>query len=362
MRRVLQQFNQNLKPYSRFSRQGYQNQRWYATEKTISIRDALRDAIQEEMERDEKVFIMGEEVAQYQGAYKVSRGLLQKFGEKRVVDTPITEMGFAGLGVGAAMGGLVPIVEFMTMNFAMQGIDQIVNSAAKSHYMSGGQLKAQMVFRGPNGPPTSVGAQHSQCFAAWFANVPGLKVVTPYNAIDCKGLLKASIRDPNPVVFLENEIMYGKSFDITPEIEDENFILPLGKAHVEREGTDATIVTFSRMVGSSLEAAEKLAAEGISAEVINLRTIRPLDVETIVNSVVKTGRLISVEEGWPQSGVGSEIAAVAMEECFDYLDAPVSRICSADVPMPYAKGLEDEAMVQVENIVQGVKDLCYRNK
>ena len=321
-----------------------------------TVRESLRDAMAEEMRRDDKVFLMGEEVAQYQGAYKVSQGLLDEFGENRVIDTPITEIGFTGLGVGAAFGGLKPIVEFMTFNFSMQAMDQIINSAAKTLYMSGGQMGSSIVFRGPNGVASRVGAQHSQCFAAWFSQVPGLKVVTPWSGADCKGLLKAAIRDPNPVVFMENELLYGTTFDV-PQSDD--FVLPIGKAKIERHGTDVTITAFSRMVGLALEAAEALALEGISAEVINLRTIRPLDTATIVNSVKKTNRIVNVEDGWPQSGVGSEIAAVMMEQAFDYLDAPMVRITSEDVPMPYAANLEALALPTVEKITAAIKSVCY---
>ncbi len=299
---------------------------------------------------------MGEEVAEYQGAYKVTQGLLQEFGDKRVIDTPITEYGFAGLGVGAAFAGLRPVVEFMTWNFAMQAIDHIVNSAAKTLYMAGGQLGCPIVFRGPNGPASRVGAQHSQCYASWYGHVPGLKVVAPWSAADCKGLLKAAIRDPNPVVFLENEMMYGQSFDVPT---DPEFVLPIGKAKIERAGTDVTITAFSRMVGVALQAAEKLAEQGISAEVINLRTMRPLDVETIANSVKKTNRLVSVEEGWAYAGMGSEIAAQMMETCFDDLDAPVLRIAGADVPMPYAANLEKLAVPQINDIVTAAKKVAY---
>jgi len=323
---------------------------------TQTVRESLRDAMAEEMRRDEKVFLLGEEVAQYQGAYKVSQGLLDEFGEDRVIDTPITEIGFTGLACGAAFGGLKPIVEFMTFNFSMQAMDHIINSAAKTLYMSGGQMGNSIVFRGPNGAASRVGAQHSQCFAAWFSQVPGLKVVTPWSGADCKGLLKAAIRDPNPVVFMENELLYGTSFEV-PESDD--FVLPIGKAKIERAGTDVTLTAFSKMVGSCLEAAEILAAEGISAEVINLRTIRPLDTATIVNSVKKTNRIVNVEEGWPQSGVGSEIAAVMMEQAFDYLDAPLVRITSEDVPMPYAANLEALALPTVEKIVAAAKSVCY---
>lgn len=331
-------------------------------EKEVTIRDALNQALDEELAHDERVFLMGEEVAQYNGAYKVSKGLLDKYGPKRVVDTPITEAGFAGLGVGAAMAGLHPIVEFMTWNFAMQAIDQIINSAAKTHYMSGGTVNSPIVFRGPNGPPTSVGAQHSQCFAAWYSNVPGLKVIAPYSAEDHKGLLKAAVRDGNPIVFLESELLYNQKFKLSAKAQSPDFVLPIGKAKVEREGKDVTLIAFSRIVGVALEAAEKLKEEGIDAEVINLRTIRPLDVETIINSVKKTNRVVTVEEGWPQSGVGAEITARIVEHAFDFLDAPVERIAGADVPMPYAKVLEDASMVQVHNIVNAAKRVTYRKK
>jgi len=323
----------------------------------ITVRDALRDAMAEEMRRDPNVFLLGEEVAQYQGAYKVSQGLLQEFGDKRVIDSPITEMGFAGLGVGAAFGGLVPIIEFMTMNFAMQAMDQIINSAAKTLYMSGGQMGCPIVFRGPNGAASRVAAQHSQCYASWYAHVPGLKVIAPYDAADAKGLLKAAIRDPNPVVFLENEMMYGQSFDMP---DDADFTLPIGKAKIMREGTDVTIVAFSRMVGHALDAAALLAEEGIEAEVINLRTLRPLDTETIVNSVAKTNRLVVAEESWPYAGIASEIAAQMMEHAFDHLDAPVVRVCGKDVPLPYAANLEKLALPQAEDIVEAVRGICYR--
>ena len=323
----------------------------------MTIREALRDAMSEEMRTDDKVFLMGEEVAQYQGAYKVSQGMLDEFGPKRVIDTPITEIGFAGLGVGASFGGLKPIVEFMTFNFSLQAIDHIINSAAKTLYMSGGQMGSSIVFRGANGAASRVGAQHSQCFASWYSSVPGLKVVSPYSAEDAKGLLKAAIRDPNPVVFLENELMYGESFE-TPT--DPDFVVPIGKAKIERAGADVTIVTFSRLVGFALKAADMLAAEGIDAEVINLRTIRPMDTETIVNSVKKTNRIVTVEEGWPQSGVGSEIAAVMMEQAFDHLDAPVVRVHGEDVPMPYAKNLEDLTLPTPEKIAAAAKSVCYK--
>jgi pyruvate dehydrogenase E1 component beta subunit len=324
---------------------------------TITQREALRDAIAEEMRTDETIFLMGEEVAQYDGAYKVSQGLLEEFGDKRVVDTPITEHGFAGLGVGAAFGGLKPIVEFMTFNFAMQAMDHLINSAAKTRYMSGGQMACPIVFRGPNGGAAGVAAQHSQCYASWFAHIPGLKVIAPYSGFDAKGLLKAAIRDPNPVIFLENEILYGQSFDVP---EDADYLLPIGRAHVELAGSDVTIVGYSRMVGVALEAAAALAEEGISAEVVNLRSLRPLDTETIVASIKKTNRLVSVEEGWPVAGIGSEIAAIAMEQAFDYLDAPMQRVCGADVPMPYAKNLEAMCMPGPANVAAAAKAVCYR--
>lgn len=323
-----------------------------------TVRESLRDGMAEEMRRDPTVFLIGEEVAEYDGAYKVSQGMLKEFGSKRIVDSPITEMGFAGLGVGAAWGGLKPIVEFMTMNFAMQAIDHIVNSAAKTLYMSGGELGCPIVFRGPNGAPGKVAAQHSQCFASWYAHIPGLKVVAPWSGEDAKGLMKAAIRDPNPVVVLEHELMYGQSFEVPT---DPDFIIPIGKAKIERAGSDVTIVAFSRMVGLALQAAEQLAGEGISAEVINLRSLRPLDTETIVNSLKKTNRLVSVEEGWAVAGIGSEIAAIAMEQAFDYLDAPVVRVCGKDVPMPYAANLEKLALPQIEDIVAAVKSVTYRS-
>jgi pyruvate dehydrogenase E1 component beta subunit len=322
-----------------------------------TVRDALRDAIAEEMRRDPDVFLMGEEVAQYQGAYKVSRELLQEFGDKRVVDTPITEYGFAGLGVGAAFAGLKPIVEFMTFNFAMQAIDAIINSAAKTRYMSGGQIVCSIVFRGPNGAAARVGAQHSQDYSAWYGSVPGLKVIAPYDAADAKGLLKAAIRDPNPIVFLENEMLYGHEFEVP---EGDDFVLPIGKAKVRREGGSVTITAHSRMVGFALEAAELLAKDGIEAEVIDLRTLRPLDHETIVESVKKTNRLVSVEEGWGSYGVGAEVCQRVIEHAFDYLDAPPTRVHGEDVPMPYAANLEALALPSVEKIVKAVKAVCYK--
>ena len=323
----------------------------------LTVREALRDAMAEEMRRDPAVFLMGEEVAEYQGAYKVSQGLLQEFGAKRVIDTPITEYGFTGMGVGAAMAGLKPIVEFMTFNFAMQAIDHIINSAAKTLYMAGGQLGCPIVFRGPNGAAARVAAQHSQCYATWYAHCPGLKVVSPWSAADAKGLLKASIRDPNPVIFLENEVLYGQTFQVPT---DPEWIVPIGKAKIVRPGDAVTITAFSRMVGVALTAAEELAKQGIEAEVIDLRTIRPLDTETIVNSVKRTNRLVTVEEGWPFAGIGSELAAVAMEQMFDWLDAPVVRVHGADVPMPYAANLEKLALPQAENIVEAVKRVTYK--
>ncbi len=326
---------------------------WGAT-KTMTVREALREAMVVEMRADKDVFLMGEEVAQYQGAYKISQGMLDEFGPRRVIDTPITEHGFTGMAVGAAMNGLKPILEFMTFNFAMQAIDQIINSAAKTLYMSGGQMGAQIVFRGPNGAAARVAAQHSQCFASWYAHCPGLKVVAPWSAADAKGLLRAAIRDPNPVIFLENEILYGHSFEVP---EDEDFILPIGKAKVEREGSDVTIISFSIMVDTALKAAEALAEQGISAEVINLRTIRPLDIETIATSVKKTSRVVSLEEGWPFAGIGAEIIAVVTEHCFDWLDAPPARVAGVDVPMPYAANLEKLALPQPEWVVDAVKKL-----
>ncbi len=324
---------------------------------SMTVREALRDAMAEEMRRDPNVFVMGEEVAEYQGAYKITQGLLQEFGDKRVVDTPITEHGFAGLGVGAAMAGLRPIVEFMTFNFAMQAMDQIINSAAKTLYMSGGQMGCPIVFRGPNGAAARVAAQHSQDYTSWFSHVPGLLVVAPYSAADAKGLLKSAIRNPNPVIFLENEILYGHSFDV-PKIDD--FLVPIGKGRIARAGKDVTIVSFSIGMVYALKAAEELAKEGIEAEVIDLRTIRPMDTELIIESVKKTGRCVTVEEGWPQSGVGAEIVAVLMERAFDYLDAPVARITGKDVPMPYAANLEKLALPHADDVVAAAKAALYR--
>ena len=324
---------------------------------SMTVREALNTAMAEEMRKDEDVFIMGEEVAEYQGAYKITQNLLQEFGERRVVDTPITEHGFAGIGVGAAMTGLKPIVEFMTFNFAMQAIDHLINSAAKTLYMSGGQMGAPMVFRGPNGAAARVGAQHSQCYAAWYSHIPGLKVISPYTASDAKGLLKAAIRDPNPVIFLENEMLYGQSFDV-PDVEDH--VLPIGKARIHKEGIDCTIVSFSIGMKYAIEAAEKLEADGISVEIIDLRTIRPLDMETILTSVKKTNRLVTVEEGFPQSSVGCHIASQVMQQAFDYLDAPVVTIAGKDVPMPYAENLEKLALPNVDEVIQAVKSVTYK--
>jgi pyruvate dehydrogenase E1 component beta subunit len=325
--------------------------------KTITVREALREAMAEEMERDEDVYLMGEEVGEYQGAYKISQGLLDKFGAKRVIDTPITEHGFAGIAVGSAMAGLRPIVEFMTFNFAMQAIDHIINSAAKTLYMSGGQMGCPIVFRGPNGAAARVGAQHSQDYAAWYAMVPGLRVVMPYSAADAKGLLKSAIRDPNPVIFLENEILYGRSFEV-PDMDD--FTVPFGKAKIWRDGTDITLVSFGIGVAHSLEAADKLAAEGISAEVIDLRTLRPMDTATVIKSVMKTNRCVTVEEGWPVGSIGGHISSVLMQEAFDYLDAPVINCTGKDVPMPYAANLEKLALITPDEIVAAVKKVTYR--
>ncbi|CUJ94024.1 2-oxoisovalerate dehydrogenase subunit beta [Shimia thalassica] len=325
--------------------------------KQQTVREALRDAMAEEMRGDENVYLMGEEVAEYQGAYKVSQGLLDEFGSKRVIDTPITEHGFAGIAVGAAFGGLKPVVEFMTFNFAMQAIDQIINSAAKTLYMSGGQMGAPMVFRGPNGAAARVGAQHSQDYAAWYAQIPGLKVVMPYSAADAKGLLKSAIRDPNPVIFLENEILYGRSFDV-PAMED--FTIPFGKAKIWREGTDVTLVSFGIGMQYALEAAEKLEEDGISAEVIDLRTLRPIDYDTVLKSVMKTNRCVTVEEGWPVGSIGNHLAATIMQKAFDYLDAPVLNCTGNDVPMPYAANLEKLALVTTNDVIVAVKEVTYR--
>jgi pyruvate dehydrogenase E1 component beta subunit len=324
---------------------------------TMTMREALRDAMAEEMRRDKDVFVMGEEVAEYQGAYKVTQGLLQEFGATRVIDTPITEHGFAGLGVGAAFAGLKPVVEFMTWNFAMQAMDHLINSAAKTHYMSGGQVNCHVVFRGPNGPAARVGAQHSQDYTSWYSHIPGLKVIAPSNAADAKGLLKAAIRDPNPVIFLENEILYGHSSPV-PKLDD--FVLPIGKARVARAGNDVTIVAWSMGMSYALQAADALAKDGIDAEVIDMRTLRPMDVESVVASVQKTGRAVTVEEGWRQSGVGAEIAAQIMENAFDYLDAPVMRVTGKDVPMPYAANLEKLALPSLAEVIEAAKAVCYR--
>ena len=323
----------------------------------ITVREALRDAMAEEMRRDKSVFLMGEEVAQYQGAYKVSQGLLDEFGDRRVIDAPISEMGFAGLGVGAALSGLRPIIEFMTFNFAMQAMDQIINSAAKTLYMSGGQMGAPIVFRGPNGAASRVAAQHSQCYASWYAHCPGLKVVAPYSAADAKGLLKSAIRDPNPVIFLEHEILYGASFDVPT---DPDYVIPIGRARVARRGRDVTITAFSYSVKTALEAAELLAAEGIEAEVIDLRSLRPLDIGTVLESVKRTNRLVTVEEGWGYAGIGGEVAMQVIENAFDYLDAPPVRVCGADVPLPYAANLEKLALPQPANVVAAAKSVLYR--
>ncbi len=323
----------------------------------MTVREALNAAMAEEMRKNEDVFLMGEEVAQYQGAYKISQGLLDEFGDKRVIDTPITEHGFAGLGIGAAFGGLKPIVEFMTFNFAMQAMDQLINSAAKTHYMSGGQMTCPIVFRGPNGAAARVGAQHSQDYAAWYAHIPGLKVVMPYTAADAKGLLKSAIRDPNPVIFLENEIMYGHSFDV-PDIED--YTVPLGKAKIAREGDDVTIVSFGVGMKYAMEAAEKLAEDGVSAEIVDLRTLRPMDTDTVIKSVMKTNRCVTVEEGFPVGSIGNHISAVLMEQAFDYLDAPVINCTGKDVPMPYAANLEKLALVTTDEVIEAVKKVTYR--
>ena len=322
----------------------------------VTVRVALRDAMAEEMRRDGDVYLLGEEVAEYNGAYKVSENLLDEFGPERIIDTPITEHGFAGMAVGSAMNGLKPIVEFMTFNFAMQAMDHIINSAAKTLYMAGGQLGCPIVFRGPNGAAARVGAQHSQCYASWYAHIPGLHVLAPWSAADAKGLMKAAIRDPNPVIFLENELLYGETFECPT---DEDFVIPIGRAKIEREGADVTIVAYSIMVGKALQAAEKLAEQGIDAEVINLRTIRPLDRYTILESVKKTNRIVCAEESWPFAGIGSEIAALVGEHAFDYLDAPLARVCAKDVPLPYAANLEALALPQAEDIVEAARKVCY---
>lgn len=327
----------------------------------MTVREAICEGIDEEMERDESVYIIGEEVAQYQGAYKVTKGLYQKYGDKRVIDTPITEAGFTGMAVGSAFHNLRPIVEFMTWNFSLQAIDQIINSAGKQFYMSGGNLACPIVFRGPNGYSAGTAAQHSQCFAAWFGSVPGLKVVSPYSSEDAKGLIKAAIRDPNPVVVLEHELMYGVSFPMSDEAQSKDFIIPIGKCKFEREGTDVTLITFSKEVGLALQAAEVMAAKGTSVEVINLLTIRPLDRDAILGSIKKTGRCVTLEQGWPQHGVGAEISAMIMEtDTFNYMDAPMERVCGADIPMPYAKDLEVAALPQLADVVAAIERTTYR--
>jgi len=331
--------------------------RFFAATQRQTVREALRDGMAEEMRRDGRVFVIGEEVAEYQGAYKVTQGLLEEFGPQRVIDTPITEHGFAGLGVGAAFYGLKPVVEFMTMNFAMQAIDHLINSAAKTLYMSGGQMGCPIVFRGPNGAAARVAAQHSQCYASWYAHCPGLKVVAPYSAADAKGLIRSAIRDPNPVIVLENEILYGRTFDVPT---DPEFVVPIGRARIERPGSHVTIAAFSLMVGHALEAAQTLAGEGIEAEVINLRSLRPLDLPTLLASVRKTNRLVTVEEGWPFAGIGAELAAVVGEQAFDWLDAPVTRVTGADVPMPYAANLEQLALPHPDTIAAAARAVCYR--
>lgn len=335
--------------------------RSFAT-KDVALREAINQGLDEEMERDEAVFIMGEEVAQYQGAYKVTKGLYQKYGEKRVIDTPITEMGFTGMAIGSALHDLKPVVEFMTWNFALQAIDQIINSAAKQYYMSGGNLACPIVFRGPNGYSAGTAAQHSQCFAAWYGSVPGMKVLAPYSSADAKGIIKAAIRDPNPVLVLEHELMYGASFPMTDEEQSADYVIEIGKAKIEREGSDVTIITYSKEVGLALQAADKLAEQGTSVEVINLLSIRPMDRDTILNSIKKTSRCVTLEQGWPQSGIGAEIAAMIMEtDTFNYLDAPMERVCGADVPMPYAQELEQAALPQLEDVLAAVERTTYRS-
>lgn len=327
----------------------------------MTVREAINQGIDEEMERDEAVFILGEEVAQYQGAYKVTKGLYQKYGDKRVIDTPITEMGFAGLAIGAAYKDLKPIVEFMTMNFSMQAIDQVINSAAKQYYMSAGDIACPIVFRGPNGNAAGTSAQHSQCFAAWYSQCPGLKVVAPYSSEDAKGLMKAAIRDPNPVVVLEHELLYGTAFPMSDEAQSKDWVIPFGKAKIEKEGTDVTIIAFSKMVGLAIEAADAMASKGVSVEVVNLLSIRPLDRDAIINSAKKTGRVVSIETGWPQCGIGSEIAAILMEsDAFNYLDAPFERITGADIPMPYATDLENASLPQLEDVVAAIERTNFR--
>jgi len=327
----------------------------------MTVREAINSCLFEEMRRNKDVFVIGEEVAQYQGAYKITKGLLDEFGSERVIDTPITEAGFAGLATGAAYQRLRPVVEFMTFNFSMQAIDHVVNSAAKMYYMSGAQIKVPIVFRGPNGAAAGVAAQHSQCFAAWYMHCPGMKVMAPYSAEDASGLLRAAIRDDNPCIFLENEILYGQSFPVAPEVHDKNFVVPIGECKVERRGADVTLVSYSRGVGTCLEAATELAQTGLECEVINIRTLRPLDRKTIIDSVMKTNRLVTVEEGWPSCGVGAEIGACIYEsEAFNYLDAPVERVTGADIPMPYAANLEVEAIPRAHNVVNAVQKVCYR--
>jgi len=335
--------------------------RGFAT-KDMTVREAICEGLDEEMERDESVYIMGEEVAQYQGAYKVTKGLYQKYGEKRVIDTPITEAGFTGLAVGSALHDLRPVVEFMTINFSMQAIDHIVNSAAKQYYMSGGDLAVPIVFRGPNGYSAGTAAQHAQCYAAWFGAIPGLKVVSPYSSEDAKGLIKAAIRDPNPVMVLEHELMYGVSFPMSDEAQSKDFVIEIGKAKIEREGSDVTIISFSKEVGKALEAAEIMAGKGVSCEVINLLSIRPLDRETIFNSIKKTGRCVTLEQGFPQHGVGAEIAAMIMEtDTFNYLDAPMERVTGADVPTPYAIELEEQSFPQVNDVIAAIERTTFRS-
>jgi len=327
----------------------------------MAVREAINQGIDEEMERDDAVYVMGEEVAQYQGAYKVTKGLYEKYGDRRVIDTPITEMGFTGLAVGSAYKNLKPVVEFMTMNFSMQAIDQVINSAAKQYYMSAGDIACPVVFRGPNGFSAGTSAQHSQCFGAWYSSCPGLKVVAPYSSEDAKGLIKAAIRDPNPVVVLEHELMYGVSFPMSDEAQSKDFVLPIGKAKIERVGTDVTVITFSKTVGLALEAAEVMKGQGVSVEVINLLSLRPLDRRAIIDSAKKTGRVVSLEQGWPQCGISSEIAAILMEsDAFNYLDAPMERVTGADVPMPYAKALEDAALPQLDDVVKAIERTTYR--
>jgi len=328
----------------------------------MTVRDAIGSAIDEEMERDDAVYVMGEEVAQYEGAYKVTKGLYRKYGDRRVIDTPITEAGFTGLAIGSAYKDLKPIVEFMTINFSMQAMDQVINSAAKQYYMSAGNIACPIVFRGPNGNAAGTAAQHSQCFAAWFSSCPGLKVVSPYSSEDAKGLMKAAVRDPNPVMILEHELMYGVSFPMSDEAQDKDFTIEIGKAKIEREGTDVTIITFSKMTGLALEAAEVMSARGVSVEVVNLRTIRPIDRDAIIKSTKKTGRVVTIETGWPQCGIGSEIAAILMEtDAFNFLDAPMERVTGADIPMPYSTELENASIPQVDDVCAAIERTTYRN-